>query len=143
MRTPRLQVPKCRGVRGWKLQPELAHVVASVLLKTGGRERMHSSDALFLYTSSNLSFPVVHSHCLTGSFQAPFICPLASVSQACSSLRKEHGELLSDLGVGAAAATAVREPGGAAGGKEKCHLWATLGEVSRGPALSPWQEILT
>lgn len=46
------------------------------------------------------------------------------MSWACSSLRKEHGELLtevpSELGVGVAAA-AVREPG-AVGQQEECCL---------------------
>lgn len=50
-------------------------------------------------------------------------------------------EVLSELGVGAAAG-AVRGPG-AAGGQEECRHSATLGEVSRGLALSLWQEILT
>lgn len=60
------------------------------------------------------------------------------MSWACSSLRKEHGELLeevpSELGVGAAAA---------AGGQVGCHQQAALGEISRDPAWSLWQEILT
>lgn len=58
-----------------------------------------------------MSFPVVHSHCPTGRFQAPFTCPVASVSCACSTLRKEQwGPLRACAG---AAAAAMREPGAA------------------------------
>lgn len=70
-----------------------------------------------------MSFPVVHSHCLTGSFQAPFTCPVASVSCACSTLRKEQwGPLGARAG---AAAAAVREPGAAGqqGEYQRWQLW--------------------
>lgn len=98
-----VQVPKCVCGAENCIQHQL--MLRQVLQRLGVEKGQHSSDVLFLDTSSNISLSVVHSHCLTGSFQAPFPCPVASVDCACCALRKEQW---GPLRACAAAAAAMR-----------------------------------